>query len=174
MSTTPPATASMTAPQRSLSSWWLNVFYGGLLIAAADGIFFSTFWGLRGVPPVRILQGIASGLLGKASFAGGAATAWLGAGLHLFFATMFVLVYALVGRRIAVLLRRPNLFGPPYGLLVYLLMSYAVVPLSRIGPPKKPEDPAWMIGSILFHIVVVGLASAWFARRAWGGGSAKL
>jgi hypothetical protein len=171
----PPTSTTMYAISRSLtiprrSAWGLNVFYGGLVIAIADGIFFSTFWSLRGVSPLRILQTIAAGLIGReASYTGGAATMALGAGLHLFIAVMFVLVYAAVGRRVPALLRRPFVFGPPYGLVVFLLMSYVVVPLSRLGPPTKPEDTSWLIGSIAFHVIVVGLASACFARRAWGG-----
>lgn len=154
---------AITAPSRT--SWWPNVLYGGLVIAIADAIFFSAYWGLRGVSPGRILQVIASGLLGEASFDGGIATMVLGAGLHLFIAIMFVLVYALVGRRFSALLQRPFVYGPPYGLLVWVLMSYVVVPLSLVAQSGS-MPMSWTLGSVAFHLVVVGLASAWFARRA--------
>jgi len=158
------STHAITAPSRS--PWWTNIFYGGFIIAIADAIFFSIYWNQRGVAPGRILQSIASGVLGKASFDGGTATMLLGAVLHLFIAIMFVLVYALVARRVTALLRQPFLYGPPYGLLVWFLMTYAVLPLSLVKQGGS-LPMSWTIGSIVFHTVVVGLTSAWFARRAY-------
>src|SRR5262245_3417528 len=71
----------------------LNVLAGGLLIAVADTIFFSAFWWPRGVSPARIFRGIAAGLIGReAALQGGTQAAVLGIALHLFNATMFVLV----------------------------------------------------------------------------------
>ncbi len=143
-----------------------QVFYGGLVIAIADTVFFSTFWGLRGVTPWQIFQSIASGLLGKASFQGGTPTILLGIALHVFIATMFVLVYTLASRGLPALLRRPFVCGPAYGLLAFTVMTYVVVPLSRV-PQSGKQNLTWTFASIAFNLVVVGLVSAWFARRAW-------
>src|SRR5262249_5397501 len=130
----------------------LMVLAGGLLIAVADTIFFSAFWWPRGVSPARVFRGVAAGLMGReAALHGGTQATVLGIGLHLFNATMFVLVYTLVGRRFPSLARRPFVFGPPYGLLVYGMMTYVVVPLSRIGPTRS-DNAAWIVCSILFHI----------------------
>jgi hypothetical protein len=145
---------------------WSQVLYGGLLIAAADFVFFSGYWWPQGVTPWRIFQGIAVGVLGKASFAGGVATIVLGAALHVMIATFYVLVYTLVAHRLSALIERPFLYGPPYGVVAYLAMNYAVMPLSRIGHGPSNDDMLWTAGSVLFHLIVVGLVSALFARRA--------
>ena len=145
---------------------WSQVLYGGLLIAAADFVFFSAYWWPQGVTPWRIFQGIAVGALGKASYDGGSASVVLGAALHVLIATLFVLAYTLAARRLPALIERSVLYGPPYGLVTYLVMNYAVMPLSRIGHGPSNNDILWTLGSILFHLIVVGLASAVFARRA--------
>jgi uncharacterized membrane protein YagU involved in acid resistance len=145
---------------------WSQVLNGGLLIAAADFVFFSGYWWPQGVTPWRIFQGIAVGVLGKASYDGGAASVVLGAALHVLIATLFVLAYTLAARRLPALIERPALCGPLYGFATYVAMNYVVMPLSRIGHGPSNADMLWTLGSILFHLIVVGLMSALFARRA--------
>ena len=160
------AVAMLRAPR------WSQVLYGGLLIAAADFVFFSSWWWPQGVTPWRIFQGIAVGVLGKASLQGGAATVVLGAALHVLIATLYVLVYTIVARRLSALVERPALYGPPYGLVAYLAMNYVVMPLSLIGHGPSNDNVPWTAGSIVFHLIVVGLVSAVFARRALSGTAA--
>ena len=55
---------------------WRWLLAGGVFVATLDALFAIGFWYLRNaVPPMRILQSIAAGLLGEASFSGGVATA---------------------------------------------------------------------------------------------------
>ena len=56
--------------------------------------------GPQGVKPIRILQGIASGLLGAKSFTGGCETAALGAILHFFIAFSAATVFYLSSRKL--------------------------------------------------------------------------
>ena len=70
-----------------------------LLIGTLDIADALIFYAIRGVPPIRILQGIASGLLGRtAAFSGGARTALLGLALHFFIAASVATIYILVSR----------------------------------------------------------------------------
>ena len=144
-------------PARAL---WLGTLTVGLLDILDAFIFF----GLRGVTPLRILQSIASGLLGRPSFAGGAATAALGALLHFFIAFAVVATYFLASRRLPALARRPFLYGSLYGVLVYLVMTFVVVPLSA-APMGLPSPPV-AVNGLLIHVLGVGLPSALFARAA--------
>lgn len=141
---------------------WLML--GGLAVGTLDLLFAWAFWQSRGAGLTRILQSIASGLLGKASYTGGTATAWLGAGLHYFIATMFVLAYFLVGLRNPVLRRRPVAHGLLYGVLLYIVMNFVVLPLSATGMPKFDNLP-WIASSVAIH-AVFGVMCAVFARRA--------
>jgi hypothetical protein len=148
-------------PHSSPARW---IIAGGLLVGTLDLLFASGFWAMRNVPPIRIAQSIAAGVLGDASFDGGAASAWLGVGLHYFIAMMFVLVYWLMARRAAALLLQPVRYGLLYGLLLYLVMNFVVLPLSAAGMPSF-NDASWVVASIAMHLLV-GVLCACFARRA--------
>jgi uncharacterized membrane protein YagU involved in acid resistance len=130
-----------------------------------DILYACTFWALKSdVPPGRILQSVAAGLLGKASFEGGAATAALGLALHYLIAASMAVAYYLVARRWAPLRQRPLRYGAAYGLLLYLIMNYVVVPLSAAGPGSK--DPLWITLTIIVHALLIGVPIAIFVRRA--------
>ena len=129
-----------------------------------DGLDAVTFFGLRGVSPLRIFQGIASGLLGRASFQGGLPAAVLGVLLHFTIALTIVTVYYLASRRVPALARRPLVWGPLYGIAVYLTMNLVVIPLSAVVTGHRPLEV--VVNGVLIHIVGVGIPSALFARAA--------
>jgi hypothetical protein len=141
------------------------VLLGGFVLGTLDLVFAFSFWGaLRGVAPDRILQSIAAGMQGKAAFDGGASSAVLGAACHYFIATMMVLAYYVASGWMRRLGAHPLRYGLPYGLLLYAVMTYVVVPLSNAPQPTKVYLP-WMVASIIMH-AVFGVICAWFARRA--------
>lgn len=143
------------------------VLAGGLVAGTLDLAYACAFWALKhDVPARRILQSVAAGLLGDASFEGGVATAALGLGLHFFIAISMSVAYYLVARRAPLLRQRPLLCGAAYGLVLYVIMNYVVVPLSAAGPGSK--DPVWIGLSIAVHALLIGIPIALFARRAVG------
>ena len=68
------------------------------------------------------------------------------------------------GGRWPILWQRPVLCGAGYGLLLYAIMNYVVVPLSAAGPGSK--DPLWIGLSVAVHAVLIGIPIALFTRRA--------
>ena len=137
---------------------------GTLVAGTLDIAYAIEFWAIKaGVAPMRILQSVAAGVLGNASFSGGLGSAVLGLALH--FLIMFAMVATcfLLAQRWPPLHRRPVLFGALYGLALYGAMTYVVVPLSAAGP--SPKDALWIASSIAMHMLV-GVLCAWFARRA--------
>jgi len=145
------------------------VLYGAAVVGTLDILDAFVFFGVRsGAQPVRILQGIAAGLIGRpAAVQGGWATAALGLFLHYFIAFGIVLIYVSVSRVVPVLARRPLLFGPLYGIAAYFVMNLVVVPLSRIGGSFGPPLPV-LANGLLIHMFGVGLPSALAAAAAWG------
>ena len=133
---------------------------GGLL----DISYAIVLWGfILGGSPVGILQSIAAGVLGKASYDGGAATATLGLALHFFIAFLMALTYVLASRRISLLIARPLLMGGAYGIVLWAVMNFIVVPLSAIGwHPMKPQG-VWR--TLFPHVFFVGPAIALIAAR---------
>ena len=142
------------------------VLAGGLVAGALDITYACVFWAIKaGVPAERIFQSVAAGLLGKDSFSGGWPTALLGLGLHFFIATTMSVTYFLVARRAPILGQRPIPFGAAYGLLLYVIMNYVVVPLSA-APRGGAKDPLWVALSVAVHAVLIGMPIALFTRRA--------
>jgi uncharacterized membrane protein YagU involved in acid resistance len=138
-----------------------------LIAGLAAGVFDITaacgFYGLRGVSPVRILQSIASGLLGAAAFTGGAPTAILGLCLHFVIATTAAAVYHSVSRRLTFLVRHAVVSGASFGVAVYLFMHHVVLPLSAVN--KRPFSLSTAIAMVIIHIVCVGLPIALTVRH---------
>lgn len=141
-----------------------TLLLGGFVVGTLDITYAILFWMPRGAKPLRIFQSIAAGLLGKASFDGGLATAILGAFLHYFIATSIVVVYWLASRRLPILIRHPYTLGAIYGLGVYAFMNYVVIPLSRANRPKFLLS--WVVCSVIVHALLIGVPAALFARRA--------
>jgi hypothetical protein len=142
------------------------ILYGTLVVGTLDAIDALVFFGLRsGATPVRIFQGIASGWLGRSAFTGGLRTAALGVATHYGIAFGIVATYFLLSRRVGLLTRHPIPCGLVYGVLVYLFMNRAVIPLSAIGPAASPALPV-LANGLLIHAFGVGIPSAVFAARA--------
>lgn len=142
------------------------ILVGGLVAGALDITYAFVLWGLRAaVPPVRILQSVASGLLGKSAYEGGAATALLGALLHFGIAFAIAAVYVGASRFWPALARRATRFGPLYGIGVYLVMNYIVIPLSAFPRSGRSPAPVVWITGVLVHMFLIGLPIALTARR---------
>ena len=143
------------------------VLFGTLVVGTLDILDAFLFnWFRSGVRPGRILQFIASGLLGREAFNGGAATEVLGLFLHYFIAFGIVTVYILASRRLPVIAERPFVLGPIYGILVHLVMHYVVVPLSAVTRAPGPMPLVVHVNQWLIHAFGIGLVTALFARAA--------
>lgn len=151
-------------PRRSID--WKQAVYGGLLIAIGDVLFAIAVWFEWNVAGLtRMFQSIAVGVLGKASYEGGTATALLGAGLHVAMAIAFVATCIALGFRYRLLLEKPVSGGLIYGLGLYVVMNFVVMPLSRVDASPSFEHLGTMAMSVAAHMLF-GVACTLFARRA--------
>jgi uncharacterized membrane protein YagU involved in acid resistance len=132
---------------------------GGAIAASLDLIYAFIFYGLRGISPVRILQSIASGLLGSATYTGGLLTAALGLVLHFSIAIAAAAVFYAASRRFAWLIRHAVVSGIVFGICVYAVMNFIVVPLSAF-PHRQSSPPLSIVAGLLAHMFLVGLPIA--------------
>jgi hypothetical protein len=139
------------------------VIVGGTAAGILDILAAFAFRGAFGVAPVRVLQGIASGLLGSSAFQGGAATALVGLALHFLIAFGAAAVYYAASRALPVLVRRPVLCGLAYGVLVHVVMNQVVLPLSRVNFRTPPWS--FVAAMVVIHMLFVGLPIALAVRR---------
>lgn len=119
---------------------------------------------ITGRSALFILHTIAAGLLGKAAFSGGIRTAALGLALQVLMGVIIAAVYVGASRVMPVLRRRWIAWGLAYGVVIFFVMNYVVVPLSawqRVPHFSPAKFAANMAAMLLFGLIV-----AYFARRA--------
>lgn len=140
------------------------ILTGGAIAGALDISYAIGFSALRGVAPVRILQSVASGLLGAPAFEGGTPTAALGLLLHFCIAFLWAAIFYLASRAIMFLTRHPVVSGLFYGVLIYAAMNLVVLPLSAF--PRKVSFPLLvLVTGLLVHMFCIGLPIALAVRR---------
>jgi hypothetical protein len=157
---------TLTTGARSPDTWApvRAVAFGGLLAGTLDILdaFFFTY-ARRGVGPDRVLQAVASGMLGRSAFDGGHATALLGLALHFFIALVVAGVYTAAARVWPMLVLRPAVCGIAYGAGVYFFMQHIVLPLSAVT--RAAFSWPSFVNGVLIHALGVGLPIAVIARR---------
>jgi len=122
-----------------------------------------------GVSPRLVLQSIASGVLGRAAYSGGAATVLLGIAFHLLISVVATLLYVMAAERWAWLRQHAWLAGISYGTVVFAVMRWIVVPLSAVAY-KQSTDWGMFATSLTVHVLGFGLPVAlldrWLARAS--------
>src|SRR5882724_7144635 len=141
------------------------ILSGGLIAGTLDlTAAFVSSWLRAGVGPVRVMQTIASGLLGAASYTGGAQTAVLGVALHFLIATVATAVFYVAARTLRFLLDHAIIAGLFYGVAVYLFMNFVVLPLSAVPQRAAPPLSGRIIG-LLIIMFCVGLPISVIVHR---------
>ena len=143
---------------------WRTILLAGCAGASVDLIFAFFFFGATlGITPMRIMQSVASGLYGRASFDGGLTTALVGFVAHYFILIVAAWWYWLASRHWPRLDRNWALGGAAFGVAIYMMMTYVVVPLSA-APRGKPALIN-VIGQFLIH-PVIGMTISNIVARA--------
>ena len=119
------------------------------------------------ISPERVFHSIAAGLIGRdAAIAGGMETALIGAAAHFFISFVAAAIYVLATTPFPLLLSRPILGGFVFGVCVWAVMNFLVVPnsLARSAPIVWPTTAIMIAGHMLFF----GLPIAWVSRAFAG------
>jgi len=117
---------------------------------------------LKGTGSIRMLQGIASGLLGSQSFEGGMATAGLGLAIHFSIAFTAASVFYVGSRQFSFLTQHAVASGLLYGIAVYVFMYWLVVPLAFVNAHHSISRD---VTAVIVHMVLIGLPIALVIRR---------
>ncbi len=151
-------TAMSVSPK--VRQWITAALWGGLIAGALD-ILAASLITQNNV--VRILQFIAGGVLGKPALDGGAGAAVLGFLLQEAMGVLIALIYVIGTSRWPGLLRRWIPAGIAYGVIVYFVMNYVVVPLSAWH--SHPHFNAASFAKNMAAMLVFGLIVSFFARK---------
>jgi len=141
-----------------------NVLLGGFLAGLADFIYPTVKALMAGNPWFKPWKGVASGLLGQAARDGGVEMAILGALLHFFICISAAFILYFVVKNVKFLPRHWVPLAIIHGLAVLVAMNYVIVPLSQIGIVLYPLKTLHI--SAFWHIVLVGIPTAFFVSRA--------
>jgi hypothetical protein len=144
-----------------------TVLTAGVIAGTLDITAAFVVYGRLGATPIGILRSVARGLVGARATTGGVGMAALGLGLHFLIACGAAAVYYAASRTWPVLNRRPAVSGVLYGVVVWVVMNYVVVPLSAIG--RWPTLTALAAVIIVVHMVCVGLPIALVVSRGISG-----
>ena len=142
------------------SSLLMAVLTGGLVAGTLD---IGAAALINGVSPAFIVRFVAGGLLGKDALAGGVAVAALGFALQLGMSLLIAAVYAGIAGRLGWLRRRWLTAGLAYGVVVFFVMNYVVMPLSAWA--RWPRFTAASFGWNMLAMLVFGVIVAFFARH---------
>jgi uncharacterized membrane protein YagU involved in acid resistance len=117
----------------------------------------------KGVGPINVLQGVASGLIGRESAThGGMATAGLGLAIHFLIAFVTASIFYLASRKIVWLTQQAVISGFLYGVTIYLVMYWIVMPLAYpIVHPSVSRD----VTAVFVHMFLIGLPISLIVRR---------
>jgi hypothetical protein len=115
-----------------------------------------------------ILHTIAGGLLAKQSYSGGTPTALLGLALQELMGILIAAIYVGATTVLPALARRWLLGGLAYGVVIFFVMNYVVVPLSAWK--HHAHFSAHSFAANMAAMLLFGLIVAWFARRQSGRG----
>jgi hypothetical protein len=138
------------------------ILTAGVVVGVLDISSAFVIWWQRGVTIQRGLQGIAAGLLGTKSYEGGMATAGLGFALHFFVAFVVVSIFYLASRKIPFLTKQPLISGVFYGIGVYIVMYWFVLPTAFSTFRHRLSNE---LIEVAIHVCLIGLPTAFIVRR---------
>jgi hypothetical protein len=136
-----------------------------LIAGTLDILSAFVFAGMAGMTVIGVLRFVASGPFGDAPTA---TMGWAAVGLLVHFAIMACMVtaYMMVAPRFPMLLQHPILAGFAYGILLWLIMYWIVMP-TRFGIPY-PHTLRGIAEALFSHCVLVGIPIALVATRYFG------
>jgi|SRR6185369_8638171 len=153
-----------------ISTILLAGFVAGTLDATAASI---NFYARTGNSPIKVWRFVASGVFGKQAYADadGLLMPALGLLFHFCLAFSFTLFFFFIFPKIKLLAKNIFITGIVYGILVWLLMTKLIVPLSntaKLAPRPGPTILGISVQTLLglaFIMFCIGLPIAFFTGR---------
>jgi hypothetical protein len=140
------------------------VLLAGFTAGFADFLFASIMRTMNGGSWMDPWKGVAGCLIGPAARDGGFEMVLLGIALHFFICFVAAALLYFILKKLPALPRQWLLVAVVYGIVFMLVMNYVVAPLSRAGRSIYPVETLPI--NAFWHILLVGLTTAWFVTRA--------
>jgi hypothetical protein len=148
-----------------MASAVVSVVRVGLIAGTLDITENIAFNAFRHITPVMIFQFIASGLTGAWAFHAEIASVALGVAIHYTIALFWTALYYAASRWIVILIRRPVVCGLLYGTVVYLIMNFVVLPMTRVPHAHAAMTLASRVSGVLALLLCIGLTVGLLTAR---------
>jgi hypothetical protein len=155
------ATGSAPALRRGIVP---AIVAGGLSAATCDFIAAMLIYHL---PALTVGKAVARGWFGREkAMAGGLDVSIIGIVSHYSILLVAAAIFVFASLRFPILRQRAVIVGVLFGLCIYGVMHFVVLPLSAAGPgnPKGVQ----LVEELLGHMFVIGLPIALWARKFLG------
>lgn len=130
----------------------------GLLVGTLDITAACTqFYIKTGKGPEPILRYIASGAFGKGAFTGGGSMIFWGLFFHYFIAMSFTFFFFWLAKTFPGILKVKLLTAVLYGVFMWCVTQFLVIPLSKISTPTPTLTGAAIAISILIVCIAIPL-----------------
>lgn len=141
------------------------VLFAGIITGTLDILSACVYFTIvsHGAPLSKLFAYISSGVFGKEAFNGNPAMTWLGLLFHYFIAGTWSYIFLSIYPKIPGLRNYPVATGLAYGLLVWTIMQFIVLPRSHV-----PHSPLRLVGALLniaILMAMIGLPLSFIARR---------
>jgi hypothetical protein len=148
-----------TRPDSTTKSTVITILVAGLVAGTID---IGAAALIYGIGPKDILLNVAGGLLGASVFHGGILIAVLGLVLQWAMSILIAGIYAGIAHFLSILKRYWVIGGAAYGIVVFFVMNYVVVPLSAWH--RWPHFTASLLSENLTAMLLFGLIVAFYNR----------
>lgn len=150
---------AVSSPAARHASLTLPILVGGAIAGTLDmtSAIFTFGW--------QAPRGVAAGLLGRSSFTNPSPLLWiLGLLLHFTIAFSAAAIYCLASRKLRFLRDNWLVCGAFYGIGVWVLMNFIVLPLCALHA-VGPYQLRGLLQGIVAHIILIGLPISFSLRR---------
>ena len=145
-----------------------SILLGGFIAGTVD---IGAAAAINGRSPVFILHIVAGGILGPAALDGGPGAAAFGLGLQWGMSLIIAAIFVVATRYLPILRKQWLTSGIAYGVPVYLVMTYVVVPLSAWH--RFPRFTLYGLVTNLLAMMLFGVIVSYFASRIRDAGPSR-
>jgi uncharacterized membrane protein YagU involved in acid resistance len=116
-----------------------------------------------------VAKAVARGWYGDGAKAGGTTIEVVGMASHWGILLIAAAIFVLASLRFPVLRQRAWITGPLFGICIYLVMHFVILPISAVHATSNPAGIK-LVEEVAGHMFVIGLPIALWARALVGRG----
>jgi hypothetical protein len=145
-------------------SFFSSALKSGLIIGCLDASAASLqAYIVSGVSPDRVFAFVASGAFGKSAYEGGSVIVLIGLVFHFIIAISWTFIFYGAYPKLKVLQSNKFFVGLVYGIFIWLIMNFVVIPFSLIG--LRPFNLTSASIQIIIHLFIIGVPISYLTHK---------